>query len=164
MFNLQHAAKSLCLIPFFLTNTLLNSHLTTVFPLCLSPVPLGPGEEMGAKASLVEGPGPGSAMFPSPTLENIQAAYEEKQEEVARELIQQACCVECSAGMPRIDGVSTPKIYIVSCTTGWTVLTLTYGCNITVGYSNMPLNLSLGQSFYFDYIQYMVSHCGMNPI
>lgn len=64
-----------------------------------------PGEEMGAKASLVQGPRPGSALFPSPTLENIQAAYEDKQEEVARELIQQACCVECSVGMPRIDGV-----------------------------------------------------------
>lgn len=74
---------------------------------------------MGAKASLLEDPGPGSALFPSPTLENIQAAYEEKQEEVARELIQQACCVECSAGMPRIDGVRTAKTYRtvnVSCT------------------------------------------------
>nr|XP_046247302.1 leucine-rich repeat serine/threonine-protein kinase 1 isoform X2 [Scatophagus argus] len=66
---------------------------------------ISPGEEMGAKASLVEGPGRGSALVPSPTLENIHAAYEEKQEEVARELVQQACCVECSAGMPRIDGV-----------------------------------------------------------
>lgn len=85
------------------------------FPvLCLSSVPSGPGEEMGAKASLLEGPGPGSALFPSPTLENIQAAYEEKQEEVARELIQQACCVECSAGMPRIDGVRTAKTYRMS--------------------------------------------------
>lgn len=74
-------------------------------------MPSGPGEEMGAKASLLEGPGPSSALFPSPTLENIQSAYEEKQEEVARELIQQACCVECSAGMPRIDGVRTAKTY-----------------------------------------------------
>lgn len=65
----------------------------------------GPGEEMGAKASLVQGPGPSAALFPSPTLENIQAAYEDKQEEVARELIQQACCAECSAGMPCFDGV-----------------------------------------------------------
>lgn len=71
-------------------------------------MPTDPGEEMGAKASLVESPGP----FPSPTLENIQAAYEGKQEEVARELIQQACCVECSAGMPRIDGVSVREIYM----------------------------------------------------
>ncbi|XP_051235925.1 leucine-rich repeat serine/threonine-protein kinase 1 isoform X2 [Dicentrarchus labrax] len=60
---------------------------------------------MGAKASLVEGPVPGSALVPSPTLENIQAAYEGGEEEVARELIQQACCVECSARVPRIDGV-----------------------------------------------------------
>ncbi|XP_049417413.1 leucine-rich repeat serine/threonine-protein kinase 1 isoform X1 [Epinephelus fuscoguttatus] len=64
-----------------------------------------PGEEMGAKASLLEGPGPGSTLGPSPTLENIQAAYEDGEGESARELIQQACCVECSAGMPRIDGV-----------------------------------------------------------
>ncbi|KAM8762163.1 leucine-rich repeat serine/threonine-protein kinase 1 [Acanthopagrus schlegelii] len=63
------------------------------------------GEDMGAKASLVEGPGADSALGPSPTLENIKAAYEEKQEEAARELIQQACCIECSAGFPRIDGV-----------------------------------------------------------
>ncbi|TKS70402.1 Leucine-rich repeat serine/threonine-protein kinase 1 [Collichthys lucidus] len=62
----------------------------------------GPGEEMGAKASLVVGPG--SALGPSPTLENIQAAYEDGEEEAARELVQQACCVECSVGTPRIDG------------------------------------------------------------
>ncbi|XP_070704804.1 leucine-rich repeat serine/threonine-protein kinase 1 [Pempheris klunzingeri] len=66
---------------------------------------IGPEKEMGAKASLVEGPGPGAALVPSPTLENIQAAYEDGDEEAARELIQQACCVECSAGRPRIDGV-----------------------------------------------------------
>lgn len=64
-----------------------------------------PGDEMGAKASLAEGPGPGSALTPSPTLENIQAAYEDGEEEAARELIQKACCVECSAGTPRIDGI-----------------------------------------------------------
>ncbi|XP_026149127.1 leucine-rich repeat serine/threonine-protein kinase 1 isoform X3 [Mastacembelus armatus] len=63
-----------------------------------------PGDEMGAKASLVEGMGPSSTLVPSPTLENIQAAYENG-EEAARELIQQACCVECSAGTPQIDGV-----------------------------------------------------------
>ncbi|GLD70645.1 leucine-rich repeat serine/threonine-protein kinase 1, partial [Lates japonicus] len=62
-----------------------------------------PGEEMGAKASLVDGMGPGSSLAPSLTLENIQTAYEDG-EESARELIQQACCVECSAGTPRIDG------------------------------------------------------------
>lgn len=66
---------------------------------------------MGAKASSVEGPGAGSALGPSPTLENINAAYEEKQDEAARELIKQACCIECSAGSPRIDGVSTPDVY-----------------------------------------------------
>lgn len=67
---------------------------------------------MGAKASLVEGPG--SALGPSPTLENIQAAYEDGEEEAARELVQQACCVECSVGTPRIDGVSAPKTYMTS--------------------------------------------------
>lgn len=60
---------------------------------------------MGAKTSLFEVSEHGS-MLPSPTLENIQAAYEDQQLEVARELIQQACCVECSAGMPRVHGVS----------------------------------------------------------
>ncbi|KAF1392492.1 hypothetical protein PFLUV_G00028510 [Perca fluviatilis] len=64
-----------------------------------------PGEEMGAKVSLIEGPGPGSALVPSPTLENIRAAYEDGEGEAARDLIQQACCVECSARMPHIDGL-----------------------------------------------------------
>ncbi|CAF95958.1 unnamed protein product, partial [Tetraodon nigroviridis] len=62
-----------------------------------------PGEEMGARTSLFEVSEHGSVL-PSPTLENIQAAYEDKQVEVARELIQQACCVECSAGVPRVGG------------------------------------------------------------
>ncbi|XP_028257720.1 leucine-rich repeat serine/threonine-protein kinase 1 [Parambassis ranga] len=65
-----------------------------------------PGEDMGAKASLVEGTGPSpAALAPSPTLENIQAAYDDGEEETARELIQRACCTECSAGMPQINGV-----------------------------------------------------------
>lgn len=83
--------------------------MTSVFLSSLSFLLPGSGEEMGAKASLVEGPGPDSVVL-SPTLENIQAAYEGKHEEVARELIKQACCVECSAGMPRIQGVSMPEI------------------------------------------------------
>lgn len=60
---------------------------------------------MGAKTSLFE-VSEHSPVLPSPTLENIQAAYEDKQVAVARELIQQACCVECSAGTPRVRGVS----------------------------------------------------------
>lgn len=81
-------------------------------PVC-SPVPpfcwrcavSGPGVDMGAKASLAGG----STLTPSPTLENIQAAYEDGELDAASELIQQACCVECSAGSPRIDGVSRLK-------------------------------------------------------
>ncbi|KAM8889549.1 leucine-rich repeat serine/threonine-protein kinase 1 isoform 3-T3 [Synchiropus picturatus] len=68
--------------------------------------PSSPGDEMGAKISLVESAAPRPALTPSPTLENIQAAYEGGEEDSARELIQQACCVECSAGMPRIGGTS----------------------------------------------------------
>nr|XP_024655157.1 leucine-rich repeat serine/threonine-protein kinase 1 [Maylandia zebra] len=64
-----------------------------------------PGEDMGAKVSLVEDTGPCSTLLTHPTFKNIQAAYEDGEEDVARELIQQACCVVCSAGTPRIDGV-----------------------------------------------------------
>lgn len=63
----------------------------------------GPEEDMGAKLSSALGPG--SALDPSPTLERIQSAYESGTEEAGRELIQQACCVECNGGTPRIDGV-----------------------------------------------------------
>lgn len=114
MFNLQRAASSLRTIAVLLTaEPVCERSLLSPLPppppltsLISSPLP-GPGEDMGAKASLLVGPGPGtSGLVPSPTLENIQAAYAEREEEVARELIQQACCVECSAGMPRIDGVS----------------------------------------------------------
>lgn len=68
----------------------------------------GPGEEMGAKLSLEDGIGQGSALVPSLTVENIQAAYADGEEGTARELIQQATCVECSVGSSHIDGVSTP--------------------------------------------------------
>ncbi|MEQ2192313.1 hypothetical protein XENOCAPTIV_009926 [Xenoophorus captivus] len=61
------------------------------------------GEEMGAKASPVEASDPNSRI--SSTLENIKAAYDGGDEETARELIQQACCVECSRGI-HPDGVS----------------------------------------------------------
>ncbi|XP_069384545.1 leucine-rich repeat serine/threonine-protein kinase 1 isoform X2 [Paralichthys olivaceus] len=64
-----------------------------------------PGEEMGAKASLVDAVGGRSALAPSLTLENILAAYKEGEEMAARELIQTACCMECSAGTPQINGV-----------------------------------------------------------
>lgn len=59
---------------------------------------------MGAKASLAEDLR--SVPGPSPTLDNIQATYEAGESDAARELIKQACCVECSAGMPPVDGVS----------------------------------------------------------
>uniref|UniRef100_A0A3P8VNF9 non-specific serine/threonine protein kinase n=1 Tax=Cynoglossus semilaevis TaxID=244447 RepID=A0A3P8VNF9_CYNSE len=81
-----------------------NSCLSNV-PLGVSSLFLGPGEEMGAKASLVVeglGPGPcpgsgsGPALAQSVTLENIQAAYEDGEELLACELIQRAYCVECS--------------------------------------------------------------------
>ncbi|CAN9506910.1 unnamed protein product [Ophioblennius macclurei] len=68
-----------------------------------------PGEEMGAKASLVEGP---SLLVPSPTLENIQEAYKEGEEDTARKLIQQACSVESSSGTTHIDGVRL--LYVAS--------------------------------------------------
>lgn len=68
---------------------------------------------MGAKTSLFKVSEHGSVL-PSPTLKNIQAAYEDKRVEVARELIQQACCVECSAGIPRVCGVS-PHVKTLCC-------------------------------------------------
>ncbi|XP_041640649.1 leucine-rich repeat serine/threonine-protein kinase 1 [Cheilinus undulatus] len=67
--------------------------------------PNGPGDQMGAKESLLKAPEHCSPLVPSPTLENIQAAYEDGEEDAARELIQRACCVECSGGTPHIDGV-----------------------------------------------------------
>nr|XP_057944931.1 leucine-rich repeat serine/threonine-protein kinase 1 isoform X5 [Doryrhamphus excisus] len=62
--------------------------------------------EMGARASSLPGPGPslGSAFGPSPTLESIHRAYEEGEEEAARDLIQRASCVQCSAGGPCVEG------------------------------------------------------------
>ncbi|XP_060898698.1 leucine-rich repeat serine/threonine-protein kinase 1 isoform X1 [Labrus mixtus] len=66
----------------------------------------GPGDQMGAKESLLTSPEHGPPVVPSPTLENIQDAYRDGEEEAARELIQQACCMECSGGVPNIDGVS----------------------------------------------------------
>ena len=71
---------------------------------------------MGAKASLAGGPGggtfspsPSSSLGTSPTLENIQAAYEDGQRDAARELLRQACCVECTLGTARLQGVSGPR-------------------------------------------------------
>lgn len=61
-------------------------------------------EDMGAKASAM-GSGGASSLGPSPTLENIQAAYREGESSRARELIQQACCVLCSAASPRLEGL-----------------------------------------------------------
>ncbi|XP_067105188.1 leucine-rich repeat serine/threonine-protein kinase 1 isoform X1 [Osmerus mordax] len=62
-------------------------------------------EDMGAKVSLLGGGGSGVGLGPSPTLENIQAAYGGGQTDEAREMIQQACCVECSPGGPRVEAV-----------------------------------------------------------
>ncbi|XP_054916004.1 leucine-rich repeat serine/threonine-protein kinase 1 isoform X2 [Poeciliopsis prolifica] len=72
------------------------------------------GEEMGAKASLVEATGPNSKTAPPSTLENIKAAYEGGDEETARELIQQACCVECSRGI-HPDGVRLLSVATQHC-------------------------------------------------
>ncbi|KAG7278121.1 hypothetical protein CRUP_019431 [Coryphaenoides rupestris] len=86
---------------------------------------LGREDDMGAKASLAGGPRGGtstsfsstssasssssSCLDTSASLENIQAAYEDGEQDAALELIQQACCVECSAGTAqRHQGVSGP--------------------------------------------------------
>ena len=93
---------------------------------------------MGAKASLVDAMGARSALAPSLTLENIQAAYKEGEESAARELIQRACCLECSAGEPHINGVSTPKIHMAC--GGWAVVISVTTCVMHVenyGYCNM---------------------------
>nr|XP_061819726.1 leucine-rich repeat serine/threonine-protein kinase 1 isoform X2 [Nerophis lumbriciformis] len=68
--------------------------------------PSRPGHEMGAKASSLPGagPDPGGALGPSPTLVDIQRAYEEGEGEAARDLIQRATCVHCSAGEQCVDG------------------------------------------------------------
>lgn len=68
-------------------------------PYFLSFVRSGTDEEMGAKPSLAETTGPVSGLVPAPTYENIEAVYEGGDEEAAGELIQQACCAECSAGI-----------------------------------------------------------------
>ncbi|XP_055010803.1 leucine-rich repeat serine/threonine-protein kinase 1-like [Boleophthalmus pectinirostris] len=47
----------------------------------------------------------GSTLVASVTLEKIRSTYESGEREEAQELVQQACCQECSAGEPRIDGV-----------------------------------------------------------
>ncbi|XP_014858767.1 PREDICTED: leucine-rich repeat serine/threonine-protein kinase 1 [Poecilia mexicana] len=72
------------------------------------------GEEMETKASLVEATGPNSRTAPPSTLENIKAAYEGGNEETARELIQQACCVECSGGI-HPDGVRLLSVATQHC-------------------------------------------------
>ncbi|XP_037835926.1 leucine-rich repeat serine/threonine-protein kinase 1 [Kryptolebias marmoratus] len=64
----------------------------------------GPEEETGTKAPLVQTTGSISAAVPPSCVENIEAAYDRGDEDAARELIQRACCVECSAGL-HPDGV-----------------------------------------------------------
>ncbi|XP_028981151.1 leucine-rich repeat serine/threonine-protein kinase 1 isoform X2 [Esox lucius] len=59
---------------------------------------------MGGKASTLGNDG-GSSLGPSPTLENIQGAYKEGDNGMARELIQQACHLESSEGGPRLEGL-----------------------------------------------------------
>ncbi|XP_061591967.1 LOW QUALITY PROTEIN: leucine-rich repeat serine/threonine-protein kinase 1 [Cololabis saira] len=61
--------------------------------------PSGTVEEMGAKPSLAGSGRPRSGAAPSPVLERVRAAYEGGDAEAAGELIQQACCGECSAGI-----------------------------------------------------------------
>ncbi|XP_033847563.1 leucine-rich repeat serine/threonine-protein kinase 1 isoform X2 [Periophthalmus magnuspinnatus] len=61
-----------------------------------------PGEDMSPP---VLDPDHGSTLDSYITLENIRAIYESGEQDVARELVQQACCQECSVGQPRIDGV-----------------------------------------------------------
>lgn len=85
----------------------------------------GRDDDMGANVSLARGPRGGTStsvssassastsssssssfLGTSPTLDSIQAAYEDGEPDAALELIQQACCMECSAGTAhRLQGV-----------------------------------------------------------
>lgn len=106
----------------------------------------GPGEDVGAKVSLVEDTGPRSTLFTQPTFQNIQAAYEDGEEDVARELIQQACCVVCSAGTPRIDGVS-----ITTCCVG-------YNHKYKISYASLDLVLQWYAGKYVPQLQINITY------